>query len=121
MRVIHSLLAVLLTSVLWDPVTLDCRGNAEPDQVRYRVYVFDNRCAFTAGGAPIYDVDGAGSSHPRCAAQGNHETTSTIWPVEEPRPNEAVGWDGFLEGQPPPVGAVDQAGNENRSDRPQCP
>jgi hypothetical protein len=115
------ILAAILATVLWDPVTLDCRGRLEAGPITYRVYVFDNRCAFTAGGAPIYDVDGAGSLHPRCSAQGNHETTSTAFPVEEPRPNEVVGWDGFLEGQAPPVGAIDLFGNENRSDRPECP
>jgi hypothetical protein len=114
-------LAALLTTVAWDPVTLDCLGRPEAGPISYRVYVFDNRCAFTAGGAPIYDVDASGNAHPRCTAQGNHVTTSTTWPVEEPRINEAVGWAGFLEGQTPPVGSVDPAGNENRSDQPACP
>ena len=115
-----QLLAALLTTVLWDPVTLDCHGLPETGPVTYRVYVFDNRCVFTPGGAPVYDVDGAGSVHPRCDAQPNHETTSTSWPVEEPRPNEVVGWDGMLEGQPPVVGAIDFTGQEHRSDQP-CP
>jgi hypothetical protein len=113
---IATALAVLLTTVAWDPVTLDCKGQPETGPITYRVLVFDNRCAFTAGGAPIYDVDGAGSSHPRCAAQPNHTTTSTSWPVEEPRQNEALGWDGFLEGLPPVIGALDLANNETRTD-----
>jgi hypothetical protein len=88
--------------------------------VTYRVYIFDNRCVFDAGGAPVYDIDNAGSSHPRCTAQGNHVTASAAFAIEEPRPNEVVGWDGMLEGQLPVIGSVDPANNETRTDR-GCP
>lgn len=115
-----TLLAALLMTLAWDAPPFDCAG-APSGALSYRVYVFDNRCAFDAGGRPVFDIDGSGSVHPRCAARANHVTTSTVDPIAEPRPNEAVGWPGFLEGDLPVVGSIDPAGNEHRSDQPECP
>lgn len=117
---VSGALAALLMTLAWDPPPFDC-ASAPSGPLRYRVFIIDNRCAFDQAGAPVFDVDGSGSSHPRCTPRPNHVTPQTTDPVDEPRPNEMVGWDGMHEGQLPIVASIDEAGNEHRSDQPECP
>jgi hypothetical protein len=120
-RALARLLPVVFLTVAWDPPLVDC-GGVPSGPLTFRVYVFENRCAFDLDGAPVMRPDGFGGLVQMCHATPYRETPATAAPIDEPRLNEIFGWPGLID-QPralPAVGAVDEAGNETRSDE-GCP
>lgn len=103
------LIAVLVS---WIAVTTDCRGALDQGPITYLIEVFESRCT-----GRLVPCGPDGEMCPECHATSERATAQTSVTIEDPAVNEVIGWDNYPTA-PPPVMALDEAGN--RSDE-ACP